>query len=65
MKHIRRMGRLPRPAQTDGLCTDITSDLQARFCFVLSFFSQVFVPLVQPLIAIKAAPTPTPPATEE
>jgi hypothetical protein len=54
MKHIKILGSLPQLAQSDGLCTNISSDLQARFCFVLSFFSQVLVPLVQPLVGMKA-----------
>lgn len=66
MKHIKIVGRLPQRAQGDGLCTNITSDLQARFCFVLSFFSQVFVPLVQPLIGLKAgSPVENTPSYDE
>ena len=54
MKHIYRLSNIPAPAQ-EGLCTNITSNLQARYCFVLSFFADVFVPLVQPFILIKAS----------
>ena len=55
MKHIRGLGAIPVCAQGEGLCTNITGDLQARYCFVLAFFSQVFVPLVQPFILVKAS----------
>jgi len=55
MKHIRVCGAIPAYAQGEGLCDNITGDLQARYCFVLAFFSQVFVPLVQPFILVKAS----------
>jgi len=44
MKHIRAMGRLPQHAQGEGLCDNITTTTQARYCFV---------PLVQPFILWK------------
>ena len=53
MKHIRAMSSIPARAQSEGLCDNITSDLQARYCFVLAFFAQVFVPLIQPFILLK------------
>lgn len=64
MKHVRMLGRTPLQAQTEGLCTNIVSDLQARYCFVLSFFSSVFVPIIQPFITLKTdtAPEETPAA---
>jgi len=31
----------------------VTGDLQARFCFVLAFMTDVFVPLVLPFIEAK------------
>ncbi len=55
MNHICRISKIPARAQSDGLCTNITSELQARYCFVLAFFSDVFVPLVQPFILVKAS----------
>ncbi len=55
MKHIRNVSTVPARAQGEGLCTNITGDLQARYCFVLAFFSQVFVPLIQPFILVKAS----------
>lgn len=55
MKHIRGISAIPARAQGEGLCDNITSDLQARYCFVLAFFSQVFVPLIQPFILIKTS----------
>lgn len=55
MNHLYRISKIPARAQSDGLCTSITSELQARYCFVLAFFSDVFVPLVQPFILVKAS----------
>ncbi len=55
MKHIRNVSTFPARAQGEGLCTNITGDLQARYCFVLAFFSQIFVPLIQPFILVKAS----------
>ncbi len=55
MKHIRKLSAIPARAQGEGLCTNITGDLQARYCFVLAFFSNVFVPLIQPFILVKAS----------
>jgi len=55
MKHICRLSNIPTCAQTEGLCTSIATDLQARYCFVLAFFSDVFVPLIQPFILVKAS----------
>ncbi len=55
MKHIRNVSTVPARAQGEGLCTNITGDLQARYCFVLAFFSQIFVPLIQPFILVKAS----------
>ena len=55
MKHICRISAVPARAQTEGLCTNITGDLQARYCFVLAFFSDVFIPLVQPFILVKTS----------
>jgi hypothetical protein len=55
MKHVRVMSDIPARAQGEGLCTNITGDLQARYCFVLAFFADVFVPLIQPFILVKAS----------
>lgn len=55
MKHLHKLSAVPARAQTEGLCTDITGDLQARYCFVLSFFSDVFVPIIQPFLLVKAS----------
>lgn len=54
MKHIHAIGAVPARAQGEGLCTNITGDLQARYCFILAFFADVFVPLIQPFIQLKA-----------
>lgn len=54
MKHICRLSSIPALAQ-EGLCTNVVSDLQARYCFVLAFFADVFVPLIQPFILVKAS----------
>jgi len=55
MKHIHKISDIPAYAQTEGLCTNVTSDLQARYCFVLAFFSDVFVPIIQPFLLVKAS----------
>jgi len=41
------------------LCTNVTDELQARFCFVLAFLTEVFVPLVLPFIQSKTADSGT------
>jgi len=57
MKHLNRVS-IPVQAQTSssqGLCTNVTDELQARFCFVLAFLTEVLVPLVLPFIQSKTA----------
>ncbi len=51
MKHTRMIGNLPQPAE--GLCDNITTTTQARYCFVLSFLTDFVVPLIQPFILWK------------
>lgn len=58
VKHLRALSAMPVRAQGEGLCTNITGDLQARFCFILAFFSQVLVPLILPFIRVKTDTTP-------
>ncbi|HOQ89672.1 MAG TPA: hypothetical protein PLO53_02175 [Candidatus Hydrogenedentes bacterium] len=61
MKHLCRI-TVPARAQTtsgQGLCTNVTDELQARFCFVLAFLTEVFVPLVLPFIQSKTADSGT------
>ncbi|HNY87022.1 MAG TPA: hypothetical protein PKN23_11015 [Candidatus Hydrogenedentes bacterium] len=53
MQHTRTVTRIPAQAQSQGLCDNVTGDLQARFCFVLAFLTDVFVPLVLPFIQAK------------
>ena len=53
MRHARKITRIPAQAQSQGLCDNVTGDLQARFCFVLAFMTDVFVPLVLPFIEAK------------
>lgn len=55
MKHLHTLGAVPPLAQGEGLCTNITGDLQARYCFILAFFADVFVPLIQPFILVKTS----------
>ena len=60
MRHTKVITRVPARAETTpatGLCTNIEDSLQARFCFVLAFLTDVFVPLVQPFINLKAGTT--------
>ncbi len=60
MRHTTSITRIPACAADTttttgtGLCTNITDSLQARFCFILSFLTDVFVPLVQPFVNLKA-----------
>ncbi|HOJ70040.1 MAG TPA: hypothetical protein PK379_10975 [Candidatus Hydrogenedentes bacterium] len=57
MRHIHRVN-VPVRAQTgssQGLCTNVTDELQARFCFVLAFLTEVLVPLVLPFIQSKTS----------
>ncbi len=56
MRHTRSITRIPARAQdtATGLCTDIQDSLQARFCFILAFLTDVFVPLIQPFVNLKA-----------
>jgi len=53
MRHTTKITRIPAQAQSQGLCDNVTGDLQARFCFVLAFLTDVFVPLVLPFINAK------------
>ncbi|OQC02370.1 MAG: hypothetical protein BWX80_03137 [Candidatus Hydrogenedentes bacterium ADurb.Bin101] len=53
MKHMKPLGTLPQYAQGEGLCDNITTTTQARYCFVLSFLTDFVVPLVQPFILWK------------
>jgi hypothetical protein len=55
MRHMKSISRIPvRAQESQGLCTDINDNLQARFCFVLAFFTDVFLPLLLPFVNIKA-----------
>jgi hypothetical protein len=57
MRHTKSITRIPACAQTapaTGLCTNIADSLQARFCFILAFLTDVFVPLIQPFVNLKA-----------
>ena len=62
MKHIRTIGRIPRLAE--GLCDNITTVTQARYCFVLSFLTDFIVPIVQPIIFWKTGQEPATTETE-
>ncbi|NLV41156.1 MAG: hypothetical protein GXY15_07995 [Candidatus Hydrogenedentes bacterium] len=53
MRHTLRITRIPAQAQSQGLCDNVVGDLQARFCFVLAFLTDVFVPLVLPFVNAK------------
>jgi hypothetical protein len=63
MRHTKNITRIPARAQgtgatpAAGLCTNIVSDTQARFCFVLAFLTDVFVPLIQPFVSLKTTTT--------
>lgn len=54
MRHIHPVGAIPQYAE--GLCDNITTVTQARYCFVLSFLTDFVVPLVQPIINWKTGP---------
>lgn len=47
MRHLKRVSNLPAPAQTSGLCEDITTEGQAKFCFVLSFLEGFLLPVIE------------------
>lgn len=47
MRHLKRVSNLPAPAQTSGLCEDITTEGQAKFCFVLSFLEGFLLPVME------------------
>lgn len=51
MRHVHPVGNIPQCAE--GLCDNITTVTQARYCFVLSFLTDFIVPLVQPIITWK------------
>ncbi len=55
MKHLNTVGKIPRYAQGEGLCDNITTTTQARYCFVLMFLTDFVVPLVQPFILWKTS----------
>jgi len=54
MRHTHPVGTIPQYAE--GLCDNITTVTQARYCFVLSFLTDFVVPLVQPVINWKTGP---------
>ena len=41
MRHMKKITRIPAVADSQGLCTEVNSELQARFCFVLAFLTDV------------------------
>ncbi len=55
MRHMKKITRIPAVADSQGLCTEVNSELQARFCFVLAFLTDVLVPLMLPFIQIKTS----------
>jgi hypothetical protein len=61
MRHTKSITRIPAYAvdttPPTGLCTNIADSLQARFCFILAFLTEVFVPLIQPFVGLKAGST--------
>jgi hypothetical protein len=64
MRHTKTITRIPALAQTTtapatGLCTNVVDTTQARFCFVLAFLTDVFVPLIQPFVNLKAGSNST------
>jgi len=62
MRHTTTITRIPVLAETapsTGLCTNIVDTTQARFCFVLAFLTDVFVPLIQPFVNLKAGSSTT------
>lgn len=62
MRHTKSITRIPACAETapaTGLCTNVVDTMQARFCFVLAFLTDVFVPLIQPFVNLKAGSTDT------
>ena len=58
MRHNKTITRIPAYAAdtttTTGLCTNVVDSLQARFCFILAFLTDVFVPIIQPFVTLKA-----------
>jgi len=48
MRHVSAISRMPAPASTTpGVCNSVTSDFQARLCFLFQLLVQFFLPLAQ------------------
>lgn len=47
MRHLNSLTRLPRPASTPNVCTNVSSDFQARLCFLFELLVNFFLPLAE------------------
>lgn len=47
MRHLRTVTRVPSPASTPGVCTNVSSDFQARLCFLFQLLVNFFLPLAE------------------
>ena len=47
MRHLKRVSKLPQPAQNAGICENLGSDTQAKFCFVSTFLETFLLPVIQ------------------
>ena len=51
MRHLKRVSKLPQPAQNGDpsgtICDNLGSDTQAKFCFVSTFLETFLLPVIQ------------------
>lgn len=48
MRHLHTVSRIPSPAQTTpGVCNNVSSDFQARLCFLYQLLVNFFLPLAE------------------
>ncbi len=48
MRHLQAISRVPRSASTGpNVCTGVSSDFQARLCFLFQLLVDFFLPLAE------------------
>ncbi len=48
MRHLHTLTRVPSPASTTpNVCTNVSSDFQARLCFLFQLLVSFFLPLAE------------------
>lgn len=47
MRHLTAISRVPKAAQSVNVCSNVSSDFQARLCFLFQILTQFFLPLAE------------------